>query len=132
MFLNKLNEKEKIAFLKLAYCVANSDDDFSMYEKNIIAIYCSEMQINDIDFDLSKFDLDLTLLDIESKQSQKIVLLEIMSLIYSDSILHQAEKEILQTIVNKFQLDSKLIPVYAEWSKAMLSLATQGVALIEL
>ncbi len=51
MFLNKLNEKEKIAFLKLAYCVANSDDDFSMDEKNIIAIYCSEMQINDIDFD---------------------------------------------------------------------------------
>ena len=132
MFLNKLNEKEKVAFLELAYYVANSDNDFSSKEEEVINSYCVEMQIDNIDFDKSKFNLDLTLSNIESAQSQKIVLLEIMALVYSDNILHQAEKEILQTIVNKFQLDSKLIPVYAEWSKAMLSLATQGVALIEL
>jgi uncharacterized tellurite resistance protein B-like protein len=132
MFLNKLNEKEKAAFLKLAYYVATSDNDFSIEEKEIINVYCAEMQINDIDFDKSNFNLDLTLLEIESSESQKIVLLEIMALVYADNILHQSEEEVLEKMVNKFNLNSKLTSVYAEWTKAILALTKQGVSLIEL
>lgn len=132
MFLNKLNEKEKAAFLKLAYYVATSDNDFSIEEKEIINVYCTEMQINDIDFDKSNFNLDLTLLEIESSESQKIVLLEIMALVYADNILHQSEEEVLEKMVNKFNLNSKLTSVYAEWTKAILALTKQGVSLIEL
>ena len=90
------------------------------------------MQISDVDFDKSSFNLGLTLSKIKSSQSQKIILLEIMALIYSDNILHQSEEIILQDIINKFQLDSKLIPIYAEWSKAILALSIQGEALIVL
>jgi uncharacterized tellurite resistance protein B-like protein len=132
MFLNKLNEKEKAAFLKLAYYVATSDNDFSIEEKEIINVYCAEMQINDIDFDKSNFNLDLTLLEIESSESQKIVLLEIMALVYADNILHQSEEDVLEKMVNKFNLNSKLTSVYAEWTKAILALTKQGVSLIEL
>ena len=132
MFLNRLEKEEKIAFLELAHYVARSDNDFSDKEKNVINIYCTEMQISDVDFDKSSFNLGLTLSKIKSSQSQKIILLEIMALIYSDSILHQSEEIILQDIINKFQLDSKLIPIYAEWSKAILALSIQGEALIVL
>lgn len=132
MFLNRLEKEEKIAFLELAHYVARSDNDFSEKEKNAINIYCNEMQINDVDFDKSSFNLGLTLSKIKSSQSQKIILLEIMALIYSDSILYQSEEIILQDIINKFQLDSKLIPIYAEWSKAILALSIQGEALIVL
>ncbi len=132
MFLNRLNEKEKIDFLKLAHYIAHSDNDFSNKEKETMAIYCAEMQINDIDFDKANFDLDSTLLEIESSQSQKIVLLEIMALVYSDNILHQSEQEVLEKIVNKFNLNPKLASVYAEWSKAILALTIQGMSLIEL
>ncbi|MBP7025618.1 MAG: hypothetical protein KBE24_11415 [Fusobacteriaceae bacterium] len=132
MFLNRLEKEEKIAFLELAHYVARSDNDFSDKEKNVINIYCTEMQISDVDFDKSSFNLGLTLSKIKSSQSQKIILLEIMALIYSDNILHQSEEIILQDIINKFQLDSKLIPIYAEWSKAILALSIQGEALIVL
>ena len=132
MFLNRLEKEEKIAFLELAHYVARSDNDFSDREKNVINIYCTEMQISDVDFDKSSFNLGLTLSKIKSSQSQKIILLEIMALIYSDNILHQSEEIILQDIINKFQLDSKLIPIYAEWSKAILALSIQGEALIVL
>ncbi|PWE23566.1 hypothetical protein DF188_02525 [Aliarcobacter skirrowii] len=132
MFLNRLEKEEKIAFLELAHYVARSDNDFSDKEKNVINIYCTEMQISDVDFDKSSFNLGLTLSKIKSSQSQKIILLEIMALIYSDNILHQSEEIILQDIINKFQLDSKLIPIYAEWSKAILALSMQGEALIVL
>ena len=132
MFLNRLEKEEKIAFLELAHYVARSDNDFSDKEKNVINIYCTEMQISDVDYDKSSFNLGLTLSKIKSSQSQKIILLEIMALIYSDNILHQSEEIILQDIINKFQLDSKLIPIYAEWSKAILALSIQGEALIVL
>ena len=132
MFLNRLEKEEKIAFLELAHYVARGDNDFSDKEKNVINIYCTEMQISDVDFDKSSFNLGLTLSKIKSSQSQKIILLEIMALIYSDNILHQSEEIILQDIINKFQLDSKLIPIYAEWSKAILALSIQGEALIVL
>ncbi len=132
MFLNRLNEKEKAAFLKLAYYVATNDNDFSIEEKEIINVYCMEMQINNIDFDKSNFDLDSILLEIESSESQKIVLLEIMALVYSDNILHQSEKDVLEKMVNKFNLNPKLTSVYAEWTKAILALTKQGVSLIEL
>ncbi len=132
MFLNRLNQKEKVAFLELAYYVANSDNDFSSKEEDVINSYCVEMQIDNIDFDKSNFDLDLTLSNIESSQSQKIVLLEIMALVYSDNILHQAEAKVLQSMADKFQLNPKLVSVYAEWSKAMFALTIQGISLIEL
>ncbi len=132
MFLNRLNQKEKVAFLELAYYVANSDNDFSSKEEDVINSYCVEMQIDNIDFDKSNFDLDFTLSNIESSQSQKIVLLEIMALVYSDNILHQAEAKVLQSMADKFQLNPKLVSVYAEWSKAMFALTIQGISLIEL
>ena len=132
MFLIRLNQKEKVAFLELAYYVANSDNDFSSKEEDVINSYCVEMQIDNIDFDKSNFDLDFTLSNIESSQSQKIVLLEIMALDYSDNILHQAEAKVLQSMADKFQLNPKLVSVYAEWSKAMFALTIQGISLIEL
>lgn len=132
MFLNRLSGKEKVAFLELAYYIANSDNDFSSKEEEVINSYCVEMQIDNIDFDKSNFDLDLTLSNIESAQSQKIVLLEIMALVYSDNILHQAEENVLQSMTEKFQLNPKLVSVYAEWSKAMFALTIQGISLIEL
>ena len=87
MFLNRLEKEEKIAFLELAHYVARSDNDFSDKEKNVINIYCTEMQISDVDFDKSSFNLGLTLSKIKSSQSQKIILLEIMALIYSDNMI---------------------------------------------
>ena len=40
MYLNYLNEDEKVAFLKLAHVVAHSDGDFCDNEKIIIGSYC--------------------------------------------------------------------------------------------
>jgi galactose-1-phosphate uridylyltransferase len=45
MFLNRLENEEKVAFLELAHHIARSDDDFSDQQKEIIATYCMEMQI---------------------------------------------------------------------------------------
>jgi len=132
MFLNRLNKEEKVAFLELAHHVARSDGDFADEEKEIISKYCMEMQIEDIEFEEEKFDIYTTLGKIEKERSRKIVILEIMALIYADNFLHEEERKVLEKMLEEFDLSYNLAIVYTEWSKAMLSLYTQGNALIEL
>ena len=132
MFLNRLEKEEKIAFLELAHYVARSDNDFSLSQKDIINNYCIEMQIENIEFNVNKFDIYNTLGKITNKKSQKIVLLEIMALIYSDNFLHEEERKVLEKILEEFNLNYHLATVYGEWAKAIFSLYIQGNALVEL
>lgn len=132
MFLNRLEKEEKIAFLELAHYVARSDNDFSLSQKDIINNYCIEMQIENIDFDEKSFDIYNTLGKVTNKKSQKIVLLEILALIYSDNFLHEEERKVLEKIIEEFNLNYHLSTVYGEWAKQVLSLYIQGNALIEL
>jgi len=132
MFLNQLKKKQKKAFLQLAHHIARSDNDFSLSQKDIISQYCLEMQIKDITFKEEKFNLKKTLAKFDTKQSQKIVLLEIMALIYSDNYLHKEEKKILDTMIKSFELNESLSVIYAQWSKSILALYVQGQALIDL
>lgn len=132
MFLNKLKKEEKIAFLELAHHIARSDNDFSESQKSIIDKYCMEMQIDDIEYDEEAFDIYVSLGKVKSQRSRKIVILEIMVLIYSDNFLHEEERKVLEKMLEEFDLSYNLSIVYTEWSKAMLSLYTQGNALIEL
>lgn len=132
MFLNRLREEEKVAFLELAHHIARSDNDFSDLQKIIINEYCAEMRIDDIDYKNSDFNLESTLNKINEIQSQRIVLLEVMALIYSDDILHNEEKKILDKMIEKFGLNPILADVYKQWSKAILSLTVQGEALLNI
>jgi len=132
MFLNRLNKEEKVAFLELAHYIARSDGDFSEAQKSIIEKYCMEMQIEDIEYDEEKFDIYNTLDKIQAHRSRKIVLLEIMALIYSDDFLHEEERKVLEKVLEEFGLNYNLSIVYTQWAKTMLNLYTQGNALIEL
>ncbi len=132
MFLNRLNEDEKRAFLKLVHYIARVDGDFSNKQKEIIATYCIEMQINDIEFDVNSFELNDTLTKFENIESQRIILLEVMALVFSDNILHPEEKKVLDTMIEVFNLNSSLIDVYAEWTKAILAITAQAQALLKL
>jgi len=132
IFLNLLNSQEKSAFLELAHHVSRSDKSFSESEKLVISTYCSEMQISDIDFDENSFDLETTLSKFQASESQKIILLEIMALIYADNILRDAEQKVLDTMLKKFGINQSMALVYGEWSKSMMALCIQGEALIRL
>ena len=132
MFLNKLENEEKVAFLELAHHIARSDRNFTNREKEIIATYCLEMQIDDIIYTEETYNLDTTLSKFSNNPNQKIILLEVMALIYSDNILHKEEKKILDVMISKFDLNPILVDVYAEWTKSILAITAQGQALLEL
>lgn len=132
MFLNRLSKKEKNAFLELAYFVAKCDEDFSNTQKVMIEQYCIEMGIDNIKFNEKKFNIKDTLKTFKSTQSRNIVLLEVMAIVYSDNILHVKEEKIINSIIKEFKLSLELFAVYGEWTKAMMSLSSQGEALLRL
>ena len=133
MFLNRLSAEEKNAFLVLAHHVARSDADFSAEERIIIAKYCMEMQIDDIDdYDETPFDLEQILDQFETASHRNIVLLELMALVYADGRLAQQESMLLDQFVEHCHMNPNLSIIYKEWAKNILSLYTQGEALIHL
>jgi uncharacterized tellurite resistance protein B-like protein len=132
MFLNKLQTKEKEAFLELANYVANSDNELSKEEEKIIEKYSIEMQIEPVKFDKDSFDIYTTLSKFQSDRSKKIVLLEILALIYADDFIHEEERIVLEKMMQEFDINPNLVVIYKEWAKSMLSLFTQGNALINL
>lgn len=125
-----MNEKQ--AFLTLAHHVAHADSEFSVEEEVLIAKYCMEMQMDDIEYDEAKFDLVGVLNAFERDSHQKIALLELMALVYADGEVAKQEQQLLNDIIVHFGLNPNLAIVYREWSKNILSLFTQGEALIHL
>lgn len=123
---------EKQAFLFLAHHVAHADSNFSIEEEVLIAKYCMEMQMDDIEYDEAKFDLATVLNTFERNSHQKIALLELMALVYADGEVAKQEQQLLNDMIEHFGLNPNLAIVYREWSKNILSLFTQGEALIHL
>ena len=55
-----------------------------------------------------------------------------MALVNDDIKITSIEKDMLDTIVDTWNINSSLVVVYSEWSKNLLSLYVQGEALLEL
>jgi len=117
---------------ELAHYVANSDNNLSKEEEKIIEKYSIEMQIEPVKFDKDSFDIYTTLSKFQSDRSKKIVLLEILALIYADDFIHEEERIVLEKMMQEFDINPNLVVIYKEWAKSMLSLFTQGNALINL
>jgi len=132
MFLNRFSLEEKKSFLHLAHHIAHVDGEFSEKEQVIIDKYCMEMQMDDVEFDQDSFVLNECLASFEKDSHKKVVLLEIMALIFSDGEFHQSEEHVVNQMVKEFQLNPNLAIVYKEWAKSILALYIQGEALIHL
>ena len=132
MFLNKLDEESKKVFLQLAYYVAKCDESISNTEETLISQFRKEIDMPESDYNPEDFSLVEAIAKITNKEYQKIILMELMAIVYADNVMHVAEKEIIDTIVDEWCINSSLAVVYGEWAKGLLSLYTQGEALLEL
>lgn len=130
MYLNYLEENEKIAFLKLSHVIAHSDGNFCDNEKIIIGSYCNEMGITDIVFNKNETINNISN-EFKSIQSQKIAILELMSIINANGEFKKEEKYIIDTLVNKFNIDEKYLEDVENWTELMLSLIEQGNNLVQ-
>lgn len=132
MFLNRLDSNSKEVFLFLAKYIIEADSSYVEIQEELINKYLQEMNITDIEFEKDEFLLQEYIKKVTNKDHQKIILIELLGIVYNDNVMTSIEKEIIDTIVDIWNMNSSLVVVYAEWSKSLLSLYVQGEALLEL
>ena len=130
MYLNYLEENEKVAFLKLAYAIAHSDGEFCNNEKIVIGSYCNEIGIDNVAFNKDE-PIDNISNEFKSIKSQKIAILELMSIINANGEFKKEEKDIIDTLVTKFNIDEKYLEDVKNWTESMLGLIGQGNSLVQ-
>lgn len=132
MFLNRLDSNSKEVFLFLAKYIIHTDSSFVEIEEVLINKYLQEMNITNIKFEKDESLLQEYIKRVTNKEHQKIILIELLGIVYNDNVMTSVEKEIIDTIVDIWNVNSSLVVVYGEWSKNLLSLYVQGEALLEL
>jgi tellurite resistance protein len=125
-----LKPPEKFAFLHLAHYLARIDGYFSQNEQEIIREYCIEMGIDDILFEPENFDLIHVLRHFKSSQSQHIVMLELMLLIYSDSEFNAQEHHTISKIATFFGIDNTILEDFSKWGEEANALYNKGKKII--
>ena len=129
MLLNRLNNREKKAFLQLAHYVAKVDNEFAKYEKELIQKYSYEMGIENEK--IEKIENLEEVLDIfETEESKNIMFLEIILLIFVDNKFHKFEEQLLYDIMQYYKIDNIKYELYVNWAKSMSAMYHQAKALV--
>jgi len=132
MFLNRLDNSSNMKSSVQEEISTISDSSYVQIQKTLITQYLQEMNISDTDFNINQFELVDCIKKVTNKEYQKVILIELLGIIYNDGVITNIEKDLLDTIVDTWNINSSLVVVYAEWSKSLLSLYVQGEALLEL
>jgi tellurite resistance protein len=121
MFLAKLQQEEKEAFLELAVLMAKVDGNVSIFENPIIVKYQKEMDLEN--YTVKGVAIDEILKVFKGERSKNIVLTEILRLVYSDGIVHDKEKESIRLIKEHFGFDSNKYDNFKDWVLGIKELA---------
>ncbi|QQZ07786.1 hypothetical protein [Heyndrickxia vini] len=113
MFLRELNQKEKEAFLELAYLIAKIDKNQSIFENSILIKFKTEMGIDK--YSIKGSDIEDILEVFENDRTKNIVLVEILRLIFSDGVFHDFERESIQLIKKHFGFDKDDYQSLRDW-----------------
>ena len=109
MFLNYLNEDSKQMFLKLCLCAAKANDVIEREEEDMMHAYCREMNIKE---EIPKDDIEPNELIAEisgntNKSEKKILVLELLGLMYSDGNYDKSEHSFMDNIVKGFNMNKE-------------------------
>lgn len=145
--LSRLEKNDLPAIMRLNHC---SETDISLLNSvaglgkftaagligSVLGSALSPFSKSDVSEDSSSFVIDFDLkphlnLFIDA-EAQKILVLELLAIIYSNDEFHIEQKNVLDFIIDYFDMSSYLVTVYTEWAKTMISLQRQGNALIHL
>lgn len=113
MFLNLLNNSQKRLFLELAVRATEANGVVEIEEKNMLKEFALEMQETPVySTEKSTEDLLKLIKKDSSEKSLKIVVFEILGIMYSDKVYDSEEKEFIDNMVKAFELPQDLPEKY--------------------
>jgi hypothetical protein len=127
VLLMKLKTEEKFAFIQLAQYIAKLDGEYGLKERELVAEYCTEMGIENMEIDLEHFCLEDTLSIFRSAQSQKIAILALMVLVHIDDKFGIYEHKTMDKIALAFMISDTQTHLYSMWGKMGSALYEQAM-----
>lgn len=110
MFLNLLNSKQKSLFLELAIKAAETNNEVTSEETTLLGEFAREMQIEPM-YNTTK-DTSSILEQLASDSSQrerKIIIFEILGIMFSDSVYDEKEKLFVKNIAESFDISQETV-----------------------
>lgn len=128
MYLNRLEDDEKLAFYSLANAVASAQDGISTAESKLLSAAVNEMQIEP---PAQLLTIDEAIEKLSTDESRKIALLELMLMAMVDDDFSDAERHVIEQALNAFNFSENHVERAASWAESMLALFKTGQRFIE-
>jgi len=136
MYLAQLNDEYKKSFLFICHKLASSNGVYEESEAVLLEQFQKEMgtsfSLGEIKSNEAGNDIEAVLAEIGDIDSQRILCMELMVLVYANDNYDEIQRDIIDTVKSCFGFDDSLMVLMEEWARNLNSLNRQGQALIDL
>ncbi len=114
MFLNLLEDENKLLFLKISMKAAMINDEFTPEEEELLYAYCREMNIpetipyGDEDYEEILDELSVQADDVE----KKIVILETLGLVRTDGHYDEKERSFMEYLAKRLDVNVSVLDYF--------------------
>lgn len=105
MFLDRLKNEEKKAFMVIADHAAKINGIIEEQEKRLLSEYCKELQISDYETESMGYEDAVSLFATVEHSGKRILIFEILGLLYADGIFDDKEKRFIIELTQSIGLD---------------------------
>jgi uncharacterized membrane protein YebE (DUF533 family) len=128
MFLRKLLETEKQAFLCIANLVMKADGVVAEREMEIINNLMVEMNVHNLLCNLTE-DESFKILASSKKSVKRSIYIELAAIAKADGVVEESEEKYLKTVLSKLDLTEVFDRNVQKWLEAYFKLVEKGVRL---
>ncbi|MBD3648524.1 MAG: hypothetical protein HUJ31_13965 [Pseudomonadales bacterium] len=125
MFLSSLNQRQKEAFICLAYNVVVSDGDLTMSEQVMMEEMRREMDLNPT-FKARYLDIEGIESIFDSRRSRAIALISLIRLGYADGAFDIEEQCFLKDLSHAFAISEDEFNLIDNWVRRLMSLEREA------
>lgn len=110
MFLNKLTQEEKEMFISLALKAAEANDVVENDELKLMEEYCKEMEVSFLKTKkVNAIDEIIGAYTGSTEEHKRIVLMEIIGLMYADGNYDKKEDTFVEMLAEKLNISSEVV-----------------------
>ncbi len=129
MFLNQLQDEQKKAFLSLALKLIQADGVTDPREEMIFLAMRQEMGLWQ-ETQLPQGSVEKLSAPFADKKSQRIVILELLGLVYADERFQEQEQRLLRGLANLFEISEEDATKIESWALRQIQLTREAHELL--
>ena len=132
MFLKKLTDEEKRAFMVLASNIVLTDDQIDLFEQKVIDGFLEEMGLSTKDFDKdASNEVAVGVFRNSSDPTKRAILVELLSVCFSNDDFDEGQAKQLEEIRVGIEVPTEFVEKAKSWVREILDLTKAGHLLVE-